>query len=143
MLAVGFIDIVRESTALAQMLSTSAWHIGGGGGADSDGGEPDVDYARYSVVATRSLRQKLSRPTSRASDEVVVAVLAFAAYAVRTWLSYILSVTKGMSANAVQALISDPGLIGIHLDGLSQVLGHRGGLMSVESMPVVRIMIFW
>ena len=40
-------------------------------------------------------------------------------------------------------LSSNPELIAIHLDGLSQVLGHRDGLRSVETMPTVRIMIYW
>lgn len=47
------------------------------------------------------------------------------------------------SANKFQNLILDPQLINIHLDGLSQILGHRGGLQSVERMPVLRVMIYW
>ena len=89
LLKVGFIDIVRESTALTQMLSASAWHlqgneddVGGAMGGFMGKSQATDDYARYSVVATRSLRKKLCSPRSRASNEVVIAVLAFAAYGV-------------------------------------------------------------
>ncbi|KAH8649322.1 hypothetical protein BX600DRAFT_474933 [Xylariales sp. PMI_506] len=126
MLKIGFINIVRETTALTQMLSTSAWHIDHSSGNESrhisDDKPSSTDYARYSVAATSSLIHRLSSPNTRASVQVVVAVLAFVAFA---------------------NMINDPQLVNIHLDGLSQVLGHRGGLSSVEAMPVVRIMIYW
>jgi hypothetical protein len=99
MLHIGFIDIVRESTALTQMLSASAWHAenhpeagtvtsspashrGGGGMMAPQEGDNTSDYARYSVAASRSLRKKLQKPEAKASIEVIVAVLAFAAYGV-------------------------------------------------------------
>lgn len=52
---------------------------------NSSSAEPDElspEYAKYSVVATRSLRQLLHDPGQRASIEAILAILTFAAYAV-------------------------------------------------------------
>lgn len=79
MVEIGFLDLLQGSAALTQMISSSAWHMNNKPGEDS---AIDVDYARYSVMATNSLRHALSEPTKRATIETVVAILTFAAYAV-------------------------------------------------------------
>lgn len=75
---IGFLSIARETIAISQMLASSAWHLVHHLQSDNDRGE-DV---RYSLVTTRSLQQKLDNPLTCTSDEVVITVLAMAAYAV-------------------------------------------------------------
>jgi hypothetical protein len=84
MLHLGFIDMVRESTALTQMLSASAWHADNPDMGSGTGGPVvvDGDSARYSVIATQSLRKKLCHPQAKASTEVLIAILAFASFGV-------------------------------------------------------------
>lgn len=79
MVEIGFLDLLQGSAALTQMLSSAAWHMNNEKG---DGSQSQVDYARYSVMATNSLRHTLSEPTKRVTVETVVAILTFAAYAV-------------------------------------------------------------
>lgn len=82
MIEVGFLDLLRGSAALVQMLASSAWHV-----ANADGtagmAKGNEEYARYSVMATSSLRRMLYEPGHRADVETVIAILTFAAYAVR------------------------------------------------------------
>jgi hypothetical protein len=75
---IGFVDIARETIALSQMLSASAWHLVHWLGCESDTGED----ARYSMISTQNLQQRLNSVATGASDEVVIAVLTSAAYAV-------------------------------------------------------------
>ena len=79
MVEIGFLDLLQGSAALTQMLSSSAWHMRNETEANS---ENKLDYARYSVMATSSLRHMLSDPSKRVTLETVVAILTFAAYAV-------------------------------------------------------------
>ncbi|KAJ6780148.1 hypothetical protein PWT90_01964 [Aphanocladium album] len=119
MVEIGFLDLLQGSAALTQMLSSSAWHMNNAEGEDSGS---EVDYARYSVMATNSLRHMLSEPSKRVTIETVVAILTFAAYA---------------------NLTSDPKLVNIHLDGLCHALSYVGGLPVLDSLPVIRTMIYW
>lgn len=79
MVEIGFLDIIRGSAALTQMLSSAAWHMKNENPQTPNG---SADYARYSVMATSSLRRRLHEPDQRASIETIIAILAFAAYAV-------------------------------------------------------------
>jgi hypothetical protein len=75
---IGFLDVIRETIALSQMLSASSRHLGlllGNDSADSYG---------YSIQATNSLQARLADPAACTSDEVISVVLAFACYAVGT-----------------------------------------------------------
>lgn len=93
MVEIGFLDLLQGSAALTQMISSSAWHMNGEAGENS---KMDVDYARYSVMATSSLRHALSEPTKRATIETVVAILTFAAYAVSCLIEHLkLQTIKG------------------------------------------------
>jgi hypothetical protein len=78
MIAIGFIDLVRESIGRTQMLSTSAWHLVHWMRIEDDRGDAD----RYSIISTQSLQARLNSLTTGFSDEVITAVLASAAYAV-------------------------------------------------------------
>lgn len=78
LLAIGFVDLVRETIAISQLLSASAWHL-----THHLGSEPDMgDDAKYSMITAKSLQQRLGHPTTSTSNEVITAVLASAAYAV-------------------------------------------------------------
>lgn len=79
LIAIGFIDLVRESTALSQMLSASAWHLVHFLQCEHDTG----DDAKYSMISNQALQRKLNDIVTGTSDDVVTAVLAAAAYAVR------------------------------------------------------------
>lgn len=79
MIEIGFLDILQGSASLTQMLSSSAWHMKNGGTEDH---ESSIDYARYSLMATRALRRRLDDPAQRASLETIIAILTFAAFAV-------------------------------------------------------------
>jgi hypothetical protein len=74
---IGFLDIVRETIALSQMLSVSSRHLGLLMGSDS------ADSYGYSIQATNNLQERLADPAACTSDEVISVVLAFACYAVR------------------------------------------------------------
>ena len=65
--------------ALPQLLSASAWHLVHTLRYEHDQG----DDAKFSLKTAQSLRQRLSNPASATTDEVVITVLVFAAYAVR------------------------------------------------------------
>ncbi|KAL6887098.1 hypothetical protein GGI43DRAFT_431546 [Trichoderma evansii] len=110
--------MVQGSTALTQMLSTSARHVDDGRTCQSG---LKTDYISYSIMATRSLRQLLSERV-QPRKEVIVAILAFAAFA---------------------NLISDADLINIHLEGLSLALRPYGGVVAMDSAPAIRMMIYW
>ncbi|PON21903.1 hypothetical protein TGAM01_v209159 [Trichoderma gamsii] len=114
---IGFVDIARETIALSQMLSASAWHLVHWLGCESDTGED----ARYSMISTQNLQQRLNSVATGASDEVVIAVLTSAAYA---------------------NLIKEPGIFQVHMDGLARILHLRGGENSIQSRPL-RLAMFW
>ncbi len=64
--------------ALSQMLSASAWHLVYTLRCEIDQG----DDAKYSLKTVQALRQRLGDPMHATSDDVIITVLAFAAYAV-------------------------------------------------------------
>ncbi|KAL7935579.1 hypothetical protein V8C35DRAFT_278595 [Trichoderma chlorosporum] len=114
---IGFVELARETIALSQMLSASAWHLVHWLGSESDTGED----ARYSMISTQNLQQRLNSVATGASDEVVIAVLTSAAYA---------------------NLIKEPGIFQIHMDGLARILHLKGGEDSIQSRPL-RLALFW
>ncbi|KAL2869752.1 uncharacterized protein BJX67DRAFT_391757 [Aspergillus lucknowensis] len=113
---IGFLDVVRETIALSQLLSTSSRHLGLLLGADSS------DAYGYAIQATTSLQGRLADPASCTSDEVVAIVLTFACYA---------------------NMFRDPELLNIHMNGLDQILASRGGIRSLDTAPLLRIMVYW
>ncbi|KAL7934760.1 hypothetical protein V8C35DRAFT_301779 [Trichoderma chlorosporum] len=119
MVEIGFLDILQGSASLMQMLSSSAWHR-----KQEETGEHEssVDYARYSLMATRALRRQLDNPAQRASLETIIAILTFAAFA---------------------NLTSNPHLINVHLDGLSHAVSGVGGLTALRQLPVIWMMMYW
>ncbi|RAH71420.1 uncharacterized protein BO66DRAFT_470562 [Aspergillus aculeatinus CBS 121060] len=117
MLDIGFLDVVRETIALSQLLSASSKHLGHLYADDSS-----MDHYRYTVHATTLLQQRLGDPATFVSDEVVVAVLAFCCYANMT---------------------RDPKLLNVHMDGISRILDCRGGAQSLDSNPLLRTMLYW
>lgn len=42
-----------------------------------------------------------------------------------------------------QNLVHDPVALKIHLDGLTNMLHQRGGLQTLDSNPLLRIMLYW
>ncbi|PYI18200.1 hypothetical protein BO99DRAFT_403745 [Aspergillus violaceofuscus CBS 115571] len=117
MLDIGFLDVVRESIALSQLLSASSKHLGHLYADDSS-----TDHYRYTAHATTLLQQRLGDPATCVTDEVVVAVLAFCCYANMT---------------------RDPKLLNVHMNGLSRILDCRGGVQSLDSNPLLRTMLYW
>lgn len=81
MVEIGFLDMLRGSAALTQMLSSSAWHMENEAG-EIGSAKGNTDYATFSVMATASLRRMLQQPSQRTSVETIIAILTFAAYAV-------------------------------------------------------------
>lgn len=79
MIEIGFLNLLQGSASLTQMLSSSAWHMKS---TNTEHDESSIDYARYSLMATRALRRRLDDPIQRASLETITAILAFAAFAV-------------------------------------------------------------
>ncbi|KAL7905383.1 hypothetical protein GGI35DRAFT_460574 [Trichoderma velutinum] len=114
---IGFVDLARETIALSQMLSASAWHLVHWLGCENDSGED----AQYSMISTHNLQQRLNSVATGASDEVVIAVLTSAAYA---------------------NLIKEPGMFQVHMDGLSRILHLKGGEGALQSPPL-RLALFW
>ncbi|KAL6787438.1 hypothetical protein V8C43DRAFT_276626 [Trichoderma afarasin] len=119
MIEIGFLDILQGSASLTQMLSSSAWHRKQVGTGDH---ESSIDYARYSLMATRALRLRLDDPTQRANLETIIAILTFAAFA---------------------NLTSNPHLINVHLDGLSHAISGVGGLTALQHLPIIWMMMYW
>ncbi|KAL7947636.1 hypothetical protein V8C42DRAFT_318341 [Trichoderma barbatum] len=119
MIEIGFLDILQGCASLTQMLSSSAWHRKLMGTGDH---ESSIDYARYSLMATRALRRRLDDPAQRASLETIIAILTFAAFA---------------------NLTSNPHLINVHLDGLSHAISGVGGLTALQRLPVIWMMMYW
>ncbi|KAL2802746.1 hypothetical protein BJX63DRAFT_437566 [Aspergillus granulosus] len=113
---IGFLDVVRETIALSQLLSASSRHLGLMLGSES----PDA-YG-YSLQATSSLQQRLADPAACISDEVIAVVLAFACYA---------------------NMFRDPDLLNIHMNGLDRILDCRGGIRSLDTTPLLRTMVYW
>jgi len=118
LIAIGFIDLVRQSIALSQMLSASAWHLVHFLRSENDTG----DDAKYSLISTRALQQRLADIVTGTTDEVITAVLAAAAYANLTKL---------------------PHLFQTHVEGLSQIIRHRGGENTLDTCPALRLAMFW
>ncbi|OAP64168.1 hypothetical protein AYL99_00140 [Fonsecaea erecta] len=117
LIEIGFIDLVRETIAVTQMLSASAWHLVNFCRAEDDSGEE----AQYALITTRSLQQRLNNLATGTSDEVVTTVLAAAAYA---------------------NLIKEPRIFQVHMDGLTKILHHRGGEQTLDSTPGLRLAMF-
>ncbi|KAF7588871.1 hypothetical protein BBP40_005056 [Aspergillus hancockii] len=117
MLDIGFLGIARESIALSQLLSTASRHL-----EHLRGNDNDRDCHKYTIKATSLLQQRLRHPSVCATDEVVAAVLAFCC-----------------DAN----IRRHPELLNIHMDGLSHILNCRGGIMSLDSSPLLRVMLYW
>lgn len=141
MVEIGFLDMLRGSAALTQMLSSSAWHM------EHEDGEigmakGNADYARFSVMATVSLRRMLQQPGQGASVETIIAILTFAAYAVSG--NDIGRLSFGNMTNWInQNLTSDINLLNVHLDGLSHILACVGGFDALQELPILRLMIYW
>ncbi|UKZ81556.1 hypothetical protein TrVFT333_009328 [Trichoderma virens FT-333] len=119
MIEIGFLDILQGCASLTQMLSSSAWHRKHVGTGDH---ESSIDYAKYSLMATRALRRRLDDPAQRANLETIIAILTFAAFA---------------------NLTSNPHLINVHLDGLSHAISGVGGLTALRQLPVIWMMMYW
>lgn len=79
MIEIGFLDILHGSASLTQMLSSAAWHRRQTSTGDH---ESSIDYARYSLMATRALRRRIDDSAQRATLETIIAILTFAAFAV-------------------------------------------------------------
>lgn len=75
---IGFLELMRETMAITQMLSASAWHLVNHLHCEVDRG----DDAKYSLQTTRALRQRLSNTVHGTNDEIIVTVLALAVHAV-------------------------------------------------------------
>jgi hypothetical protein len=138
---IGFLSIARETIAISQMLASSAWHLVHYLQSDNDRGE-DV---RYSLVTTQSLQQKLDNPLTCTSDEVVITVLAMAAYAVCQTTqheSVLFPLACVVLTKMLQNLIKDIGLFKVHADGLSEIIRLRGGEDSL-TLPSLRLALFW
>ncbi|KAH8811311.1 hypothetical protein F5884DRAFT_270360 [Xylogone sp. PMI_703] len=114
---IGFTDIARSS-ALNELLSAASWHLEHRLGRNPN----SIEHYRYSAAASRSLQQRLSDPATATTDEVITAVLAFAYYAMVT---------------------QDSQQLRIHCDGLDRILYQRGGLETLDNLPVLRIVLFW
>ncbi|OAL20499.1 hypothetical protein AYO22_08800 [Fonsecaea multimorphosa] len=114
---IGFIDLVRETIAVSQMLSASAWHLVHWCRTEDDSGED----ARYALITTRSLQQRLNNLATGTSDEVITTVLAAAAYA---------------------NLIKQTQIFQVHMDGLAKILHHRGGEQTLDSTAGLRLSMF-
>ncbi|KAL3494386.1 hypothetical protein BJX62DRAFT_234263 [Aspergillus germanicus] len=113
---IGFLDVIRQTIALSQMLSASSRHLGLLLGSDS------ADSYGYSIQATNSLQARLADPAACTSDEVISVVLAFACYA---------------------NMFRDPDLLNIHINGLDRILDCRGGIRSLDPNPLLRTMVYW
>jgi hypothetical protein len=75
---IGFLNAANEESSFLQLLSTSSWHMNQlRSNADS------TSHLSYSVLALRSLNQRLKLPTTVLADETVGAMLAFACHSVR------------------------------------------------------------
>ncbi|KAL6872457.1 hypothetical protein HDV57DRAFT_505239 [Trichoderma longibrachiatum] len=119
MIEIGFLDILHGSASLTQMLSSSAWHRKQASSGDH---ESSIEYARYSLMATRALRRRIDNPAQRATLETIIAILTFAAFA---------------------NLISNSQLINVHLDGLTHAINDVGGLPMFSQFPVIWLMVYW
>lgn len=138
MIEIGFLNLLQGSASLTQMLSSSAWHMKS---TNAEHDESSIDYARYSLMATRALRRRLDDPIQRASLETITAILAFAAFAVCVyWTTHIAALYH---AKCGQNLTSNPQLINVHLDGLSHAITSVGGLETLRHLPVIQIMMYW
>ncbi|KIW30883.1 uncharacterized protein PV07_02575 [Cladophialophora immunda] len=115
---IGFIDLVRETIAVSQMLSASAWHLVHWCRSEHDSGED----ARYALITTRSLQQRLNNLATGTSNEVITTVLAAAAYA---------------------NLIKETEMFQVHMDGLARILHHRGGEQTLDPTAALRLAMFW
>lgn len=136
MLDIGFLDVVRETIALSQLLSASSKHLGHLYADDSS-----TDHYRYTVHATTLLQQRLGDPATCVSDEVVVAVLAFCCYAVR-YCSHPRPMLNWLT-RPIKNMTRDPKLLNVHINGLSRILDCRGGAQSLDSNPLLRTMLYW
>jgi hypothetical protein len=75
---IGFLNAANEESSFCQLLSTSSWHI--------NQLRSDVDctsHLSYSVLALRSLNQRLMVSATVLADETIGAMLAFACHSVR------------------------------------------------------------
>ncbi|RFU25199.1 hypothetical protein B7463_g11137, partial [Scytalidium lignicola] len=118
MVAIGFIDLVRNTIAISQMLSASAWHLVYQLNFERDRGE----HNRYSVMTAQSLQQRLNSHATSTSDEVIITILASAAFA---------------------NLVQDSRLFDIHMRGLSLVLRERNSDNERELSPTLKLALFW
>lgn len=117
------------------MLSASAWHLVNHLKCEHDSAED----AKYSMRTVQSLQAKLNNPATSTSDEVIVTVLAFAAYAV--WNESAERLV--LSDKSPQNLIHDHDRFNVHMNGLLQILRQRGGNDCLDTASAVRTSLFW
>ncbi|KAF1816076.1 hypothetical protein P152DRAFT_389663, partial [Eremomyces bilateralis CBS 781.70] len=113
----GFLNQVRQSSAFCQTMAMSSWHL-----AHLRSSGSKSDHLRYSMSAVRRLQQQLDHPQDSFTDEAICAILAFAC-----------------GAN----LVKDSRALNVHLDGLASVLRRRGGLQTLDTNPLLRVMLYW
>ncbi|KAH8821788.1 hypothetical protein F5884DRAFT_894521 [Xylogone sp. PMI_703] len=118
LVAIGFIDLVRNTIAISQVLSAAAWHLVYQLNFERDRGE----HNRYSMMTAQSLQQRLNSHATSTTDEVIITVLASAAFA---------------------NLVQDSRLFNIHMSGLSHVLHERGNNNERDLSPTLKLAIFW
>lgn len=118
LVSIGFIDLVRNTIAISQILSASAWHLVYQLNFERDRGE----HNRYSIMTTQSLQQRLNSQATSTTEEVIITILASAAFA---------------------NLIQDSRLFNIHIGGLSLVLRQRDNDGEQELSPTLKLTLFW
>jgi hypothetical protein len=113
---VGFLNRVRQTAAFCQLLAMSSWHS-----MHMLENHSSREHLKYSLVATQELQKVISQEPST-SEDTIAGTLAFVCCA---------------------NLLHDSESFNIHLDGLKSMLDQRGGIETLNSNPLLRIMLFW
>ncbi|ORY05156.1 hypothetical protein BCR34DRAFT_48449 [Clohesyomyces aquaticus] len=114
---VGFLTRVRQTAAFCQLLAMSSWHL-----EHLNERRSIHEHLKFSLSATKELQKQINDPLQCCSDEVVGAVLLFACCA---------------------NLLHDYAAWNTHIHGLQLILDHRGGLHTLDTKPVLRLVLHW
>ncbi|KAH8803671.1 hypothetical protein F5884DRAFT_511447 [Xylogone sp. PMI_703] len=114
---IGFFNIVEDEAGFRQILCTSSSHM-----TQLRNRSDNPEAIRLSIQAIQSLNRMIPNPELGYSNATIVAILAFACHAVMF--------------NDLTSLLT-------HLNGLFQILQQKGGVETLNTSPVLRIMLFW
>ncbi|KAF2421150.1 hypothetical protein EJ08DRAFT_653562 [Tothia fuscella] len=113
---IGFFTRIRESTGFLQVISSSSWSL-----AHLKNTGDKSEYLHYNDRAMKQLQRRIRDPAHSLGIDVVLGIMTFVCFA-------------NLSQNKAT--------LRIHLAGLQDIVERRGGLLTLDPDPTIKMMLF-